>query len=383
MICVNERLDSFAHHREEEDVARRWWSLPLRCLLPLDTGASYGLLFAGRRGGPAGPDVRDAVLARENATQHLTGDVEFHIRASDWFHHGHERDPRYNNVVLHVVLFCDTATPTRREDGGIVPVCSLLDLPTTTTTFAPSPALWPCQQLFPLLNVDQRSAVLRRAGLLRFERKVEVFVEQLHIAVPTSAFDLYDAVLLPELAEGLGYGRDRAFFRAVGLRLLGTATRLPEPLGHTAAPAPLDAARLRSLSRCISRWGAAGLWQTLRALIEADPEPMECITRLRSSFAALGLSQRRCDILLCNVVFPFALAVALVDNDPGLEQTARELYLAHPGLPSNTITRAMVRQLLLPVEPAGSCQQQGLHHIYQETCREKRCEWCMAGRRPL
>ena len=42
-------------------------------------------------------------------------------------------------------------------------------------------------------------------------------------------------------------------------------------------------------------------------------------------------------------------------------------------------TRAMCKQLLLQSEPKGACQQQGLHFIYAQTCREKRCSDCMLG----
>jgi hypothetical protein len=30
--------------------------------------------------------------------------------------------------------------------------------------------------------------------------------------------------------------------------------------------------------------------------------------------------------------------------------------------------------------PGGSCAQQGLHHIYQSTCREKHCAACLVGK---
>jgi hypothetical protein len=66
-----------------------------------------------------------------------------------------------------------------------------------------------------------------------------------------------------------------------------------------------------------------------------------------------------------------------------LAQRAEEMYRLHPGLASNRITRMMCAQLQLTTEPRGSCQQQGLHYIYQQTCREKHCDRCIAGRNVL
>src|SRR5215471_18479770 len=67
-------------HLYEKDVARRWYALPPGVQLPLSNGNAYQLIFAGRPGGALGPDVRDAIFHPGSV-----GDVEFHIRASDWF----------------------------------------------------------------------------------------------------------------------------------------------------------------------------------------------------------------------------------------------------------------------------------------------------------
>lgn len=76
----------------EQDLAQRWHALPLMQSLPLVNGDACQLYYAGRSGGPQGPDIRDAVI--QCASSHsgeeagrVTGDVEFHVRCSDWYAH--------------------------------------------------------------------------------------------------------------------------------------------------------------------------------------------------------------------------------------------------------------------------------------------------------
>jgi hypothetical protein len=369
----------------EDEVVRRWWALAPGSVLPLSSGGAYQLVFAGRHGGAQGPDALDVVLRTVSGAR-LVGDVEFHVRTSDWTAHGHDADPRYNNVILHVVLLCDDPAPTRRQDGRIVPLCSLYDL--APSDLVQPERTWPCTHVMRRLNESERDEMLHQAGLWRFEQKAHAFVEQLHAVDPIQTGEWrrsYDLCLLPALAEALGYGRDRAFFRAAGLRLMGLAAAIPEPLGRSPQPAPLDAGRLHVLRRLVAEWRPVGIWQTLSALLRPphDSTPKCSLQALRSAFCCLGLSLGRCDILLCNVVLPFAAAVALLERDDALGALAREIIEIHPGLPSNRVTRAMTTQLQLSEEPRGSCQQQGLHYIYQQTCREKRCELCIAGKRDI
>lgn len=396
----------------EKDIACTWWQLPPHTLLPLEDGRSCLLLYNGQRGGSAGPDVRDAivyfpppageqksVLPLEGASgcaslptvrsstplsveaepscraigeeARLVGDVEFHTRASDWFTHQHQSDPRYNRVILHVVLFLDSSPPTRRQDGVIVPTCSLLDLPQL-----PDETLaWPCQQS--PLAAEARTETLLYAGLLRFSAKSQILRQSLQQSRPNPAFSTYDVCLLPELAEGLGYGRDRIFFRAVGLRLVGLPARIPEPMGRVARPTPLDARRLRILYTLSARWRQVGIWEILRHACQETQDVKTAIAALRAAFGPL--SQARTDILVCNIVLPFAAAIADLEDRPALAARAYQIYLAYPGLVSNRVTRLMSTQLQLPEEPEQDCLQQGLHFIYASTCQAKRCQACLCG----
>lgn len=407
-------------HLLEDDIARRWWALPPGTLLPLSNGKSSRLLFAGRPGGSHGPDVRDAVLhffkecgeclpwqQEQSRGKHVIGDVEFHIRASDWFSHSHHIDARYNDVILHVVLICDDTIPTLRQDGAIIPLCSLYDVPQMTSLVTQ----WPCQHVIPHLNPEERIRLLNLAGMMRFEQKMYSFVERLRDSSPHGPFSAYDVCLISAIAEGLGYGRDRAFFRAAGLRLLGLSNLVPEPLGRASQPSPLDADRMRILRMLVERWRISGAWLTLREIligslhqtgstqglvlqqlsqdlvgttftvVRRHRDITYWIQNLRNVFR--GLSTGRADILICNVILPFAVAVGLIENDTELAEQAQLLYRQYPSLPSNSITRAMCKQLHLESEPRGACLQQGLHYIYAQTCREKLCEYCIAGKHEI
>ncbi len=389
-----------------------------RTLLSLEDGRRCLLLYAGQPGGPAGPDARDAVLlllpsiiparaemeqgdvetAIRRAEAHsspstrednergkpgevtgrtLVGDVEFHLRAGDWFTHGHHTDPRYNQVILHVVRYPDGQMPARRQDGALVPACSLLDLPQSPARI---PA-WPCQQS--PLAPQAMTATLLHAGLQRFVEKSHTLYCLLEQPQPAAlaGFHAYDICLLPALAEGLGYGRDRAFFRAAGLRLLGLPARVPEPLGRTRAPAPLDASRLRVLRILAARWRQTGAWQTLSQALLQEKDVKATAMSLRAALSPLN--RARADILIVNIVLPFADAVAELEHDTRLATRAQQTYLAYPGLASNRITRMMSTQLQLAEEPAQACLQQGLHHIYAHTCRAKVCQDCLCGGRRL
>ena len=69
----------------------------------------------------AGPDFSNAKIRIGN--QLWAGNVEIHLKSSDWFAHHHETDPAYNSVILHVVWEDDM--PIFRKDRSEVPALEL------------------------------------------------------------------------------------------------------------------------------------------------------------------------------------------------------------------------------------------------------------------
>ena len=94
--------------------------LPLGELHTTD-GRSVEVIDPGLHNRNAGPDFFNAKV-RIGGTLWV-GNVELHLRSGDWYVHGHDRDPRYNNVVLHVVSLADAEVIT--EDGQYLPQLEL------------------------------------------------------------------------------------------------------------------------------------------------------------------------------------------------------------------------------------------------------------------
>lgn len=65
----------------------------------------------------SGPDFFNAKIKIDNHV--WVGNVEIHVRASDWRRHGHQHDHAYDSVVLHVVGVDDERV--HRPDGAEIP----------------------------------------------------------------------------------------------------------------------------------------------------------------------------------------------------------------------------------------------------------------------
>lgn len=85
---------------------------------PLTTeGEHLEIVGVGRHNIHAGPDFFDA---RIRIGQTLwAGNVEIHLKSSDWNRHGHQTDPRYNNTILHVVAEADALVAN--QAGSLIP----------------------------------------------------------------------------------------------------------------------------------------------------------------------------------------------------------------------------------------------------------------------
>ena len=69
----------------------------------------------------AGPDIFNAQIVINQ--QKWAGNIEIHIKSSDWYAHHHEKDSNYDNIILHVVWEYDA--PIFRRDNSEIPTLEL------------------------------------------------------------------------------------------------------------------------------------------------------------------------------------------------------------------------------------------------------------------
>ncbi|WP_316844592.1 DUF2851 family protein [Pedobacter psychrodurus] len=84
-------------------------------------GESLKIISPGLLNKNAGPDFFNAKI--EIGDTMWAGNVEIHLRSSDWLKHNHQLNPAYENVILHVVYEHDAEI--KRIDQSIVPVIVL------------------------------------------------------------------------------------------------------------------------------------------------------------------------------------------------------------------------------------------------------------------
>lgn len=81
-------------------------------------GLPVKVIDTGKINRDSGPDFFNAKI--EIGGQLWVGDVEMHVKASDWYRHGHQNDSAYSSVILHIVEMDDIGI-TNPSTGKSIP----------------------------------------------------------------------------------------------------------------------------------------------------------------------------------------------------------------------------------------------------------------------
>ena len=208
------------------------------------SGQPVAVVYRGRWTAGSGPDFSGAMLALgERGSTLVRGDVEIHLRCADWYAHGHDADPRYNGVALHVVLWPLGVKPVTRADGVSIPTLVLADyisLPTPELLQQINPLIpnlgtlsdEPCWQRTRDIPVESLLSHVEAAGDARLEEKAARMEAGLEVSGSP------DEVFYRGILDALGYSANR-----VPMRDIATALPLANLLSMPLTPDEKDRAQ--------------------------------------------------------------------------------------------------------------------------------------------
>ena len=190
--------------------------LPDRTDLITEDGEPIKIVYPGRLNDDRGADLLDAVIATRQGL--LKGDIEVHIKSSNWQSHRHHRDPHYNQVILHVVFWRDVEAVTCLQNGKRVPtlaLCKYIKSPTCYwNNFIRTSAdlSLPYQGTAECSNAGFIGKFLDKAGEKRFAAKASGF--QADIVKTGAGQSLYQGIM-----TGLGYAKNKLPFLELARRV--------------------------------------------------------------------------------------------------------------------------------------------------------------------
>lgn len=171
------------------------------------------VLFPGRWNMDSGPDFKGAILKLNGELK--KGDIEIHVKSLDWYLHQHQKDEKYNDVILHAVLSHDIKSkPCQTQSGHIIPTLVLGDFFDESVSRlhvkkefhdGQLKKKWPDVCLLRSKPAHQIESVLEHWGLERLFLKKERFKEE-------KEYFQFNDLMYQGICEALGFSKNREPF---------------------------------------------------------------------------------------------------------------------------------------------------------------------------
>ncbi len=211
-----------------ESLIVKIWQYQLldRTDLTTEEGEPIRIIYPGRINDDRGADLLDAVIITSQGL--IKGDIEVHVKSSDWRAHRHHQDPTYNRAILHVVMWRNTEVTTDLQNGGKVSILALHKYTKnpasqwTNLAYSPATLNMPCHYATGHLTTSIIAEFLDSIGKERFLAKVARF--QADLAQMEASQSLYQGIM-----GALGYSKNKLPFlelaRRVPLQVLESLTQ--------------------------------------------------------------------------------------------------------------------------------------------------------------
>lgn len=416
----------------DESVLHFIWKNRLIPLFNLRTqdNREVEIIHPGFQNTNSGPDFTNARIRIDG--QLWAGNVELHIRASGWYHHGHQNDPAYNSVILHVVYEADR-TLTSQKDPPVLELKNYIDTSILENAkyLLSSLSDIPCHNSIAKISDEIKSAMISRVAVERLEVKMkekEKLLDSLNydyyrflLVEVCSSFGLtankepmYRLAMNAPIYKIIQTGNDRKTIEAL---LYGMASLLPpDPVDeysgrlmdefeylkykyqlmsavdshmwkfHRLQPVSFPTIRLSQLSALLMRWD-----EIIEAVFRnPDLSRLKSILRVEASeywntHFKFGVKSETRSVkrvgddlinrILINAIIPVMVNFSKNSESPVLRHIAIE-WLEQLPAENNSITRQMRKY---GFKNSNALMSQGLIQLKNVYCSKKKCLFCSIG----
>ena len=394
-------------------------------------GDKVEIVNPGRHNIHAGPDFFDARI-RIGKTL-WAGNVEIHIKSSDWNKHGHQSDPLYRNTILHVVAENDV--PVKNTAGSQIPtieICWPLWIEYNYQALMQHHDWVNCASQLNRIDPFRVRFFLNGLAIERLQRKIETIETLLESSKGDWSETFYRLLVrsfgfrqngdpFEMLARSLPLTvlqrHHESLFQLEAL-LFGQAGLLQETIQFEEYPRslvsehyflsqkyglkPLSGSlwkfmrmhplnfptlRLAQLAGILHRSSSLfsmmlqphGL-EEYRLLFKSETSPFwdKHYTFLKSSkFQKKTMGEESFQLILVNVVVPFLFLYGEKNNKQELKERALQIMEELPA-ENNTILRHWASS---GIQAFNALESQSLIHLHHEYCEPKRCLECSIGQK--
>ncbi|MCK4307544.1 DUF2851 family protein [candidate division WOR-3 bacterium] len=388
--------------------------------LPLATtdGVRIEILSPGIPNQEDGPDFKHAIIKFDNRL--TQGDVEVHRLSNDWNLHHHEIDPKYNNVLLHVVWKYNSQD-ILTQSGRILPTLELLKFSKKSISKLlkdyNEKLHLEGKERCPYVSFKTLTDILEAQGINRFNERKQKFKKLIKV------YELEQAIYIG-IMESLGYVKNKAPF--VELARLAPISKLRYLSLRTPRDKRVEIIKISLLGvadllseKFQREWGKIKkefkktmrkeVWQFFKVRPPGFPEKrIEGISyflkdvidkgfsnfllshnmkEIENKIAQGGISKSCARTTILNVCLP-VLAILYEGNAD--EQEVLQIYRNYKRLPENSRTRKMSKILCWNKKMAirnkrnnREIYYQGMIHIFHHYCHTKQCTDCPIKKKQL
>lgn len=163
-------------------------------------GLHVEVIDSGLHNMNSGPDFFNAKIKIDDTL--WVGNVEIHDKASDWYLHKHDKDERYNNVILHVCG--DIDMEVKNQNGDCIPQMQL-DVPEHVTRhyaeLLSTDKYPPCYKIIPELSNLMVHSWMSALQTERLEQKTDAIINRVE-----QCNGSWEAGFFVTLARNFGFG---------------------------------------------------------------------------------------------------------------------------------------------------------------------------------